>query len=120
MLADSDKPEMRKLVLGAIKAHPTPANRQILDKLLKDEDAGVREAAEKVANELQQMADSKSNILISSTTDNNTDNDKDSDKENFWFYPACLVRFSTKRTAAKYFPKRFIHGLDFICMCVLC
>jgi hypothetical protein len=56
MLAESDKPELRLLAMEALKEHPTPKNRKLLEKLLKDSDKGVRAAAEKVSNHLKTLS----------------------------------------------------------------
>lgn len=66
MLADCDVPRLRKLVPDVVKAHPTPQNRAILEKLLKDEDAAVREAAKKVKKELEELNRRDSGALVSS------------------------------------------------------
>ncbi|MHC4086128.1 MAG: HEAT repeat domain-containing protein [Planctomycetota bacterium] len=55
MLADDENPAFRMLVLDAIKAHPTPANRAILQNLLQDGDEEVRKAAEEVAAALKSL-----------------------------------------------------------------
>ena len=39
--------------MGAIREHPTPANRALLDKLLNDTDDQVRAAAERTAEQLK-------------------------------------------------------------------
>lgn len=52
MLAEANEPSLRLLAMGALREHPTPANRAILDKLLVDADEQVRSAAEGVAKEL--------------------------------------------------------------------
>lgn len=57
MLADADTPQLRTLVTGAIKAHPTPENREVLDKLLKDSDEQVRNEAQVAAAQLKELAD---------------------------------------------------------------
>jgi len=48
LLAAADEPALRLLVMGALKAHPTPKNLEVLNELLKGSDAMVRAAAEKV------------------------------------------------------------------------
>ncbi len=55
MLAQADEPSLRLLVMGALREHPTPANREILDKLLADDDEQVRRAAQRVKAELDEM-----------------------------------------------------------------
>ncbi|HUT28204.1 MAG TPA: hypothetical protein VMX13_00320 [Sedimentisphaerales bacterium] len=57
ILADSEKPEFRSLVMGAIRERPTPENREILKRLLKDGDEQVRTAAEAAAAELKKLKD---------------------------------------------------------------
>ncbi len=52
MLADAGEPSLRLLVMGALREHPTPANRVILQKLLHDDNEQVRQAAQAVAAEL--------------------------------------------------------------------
>jgi len=56
MLAESDQPQLRLLVMGAIRAHPTPENRAILQKLLEDPDQQVRAAAAEVRENLKDLA----------------------------------------------------------------
>ncbi len=56
MLADAGEPELRLMVMGALKSHPTPANRAILAKLLKDPNASVRAAAETASAALKALA----------------------------------------------------------------
>ena len=55
MLADADQPELRLLVMGALREHPIPANRVIMKKLLQDSDEKVRKAAEEVASALKTL-----------------------------------------------------------------
>ena len=43
---------LRLLAMGALRQHPTSANRAILDELLADADEQVRSVAEGVAKEL--------------------------------------------------------------------
>ncbi|HUT28203.1 MAG TPA: hypothetical protein VMX13_00315 [Sedimentisphaerales bacterium] len=56
MLAESEEPELRLLVMGALKAHPTPENRKVLEKLLNDSDERVRSAAMEVQEDLKVLA----------------------------------------------------------------
>jgi hypothetical protein len=56
MLAESDKPDLRLLAMDALREHPTPKNRKLLEKLLKDSDKGVRAAAEKVSGQLKTLS----------------------------------------------------------------
>lgn len=55
MLADSDEPGLRLLVMGALREHPIPANRAILQKLLQDSDEEVRKAAKEAATALKTL-----------------------------------------------------------------
>jgi len=55
MLAGADQPKLRLLVMGALREHPTPEHRQMLDKLLNDADPAVRTAAEEVAERLKAL-----------------------------------------------------------------
>ncbi|MCK4294779.1 MAG: HEAT repeat domain-containing protein [Planctomycetes bacterium] len=64
MLVDSNEPELRLLVMGVLKEHPTPANRAILQKLLQDSDEEVRKAAEEVAAELKALAEMSVKKLV--------------------------------------------------------
>lgn len=56
MLAGSDQPQLRLLVTPAIQSHPTPQNRQILEKLLNDGDEAVKFAAMTARHELEALA----------------------------------------------------------------
>jgi hypothetical protein len=49
MLAEANEPSLRLLVMGALREHPTPAHRAILQRLLHDPDEQVRGAAQAVA-----------------------------------------------------------------------
>ncbi len=53
MLAGAGEARLRVLVMGAVREHPTPENRALLDKLLNDSDDAVRAAAERTAEELK-------------------------------------------------------------------
>ncbi len=55
MLADANEPQLRLIVMGALRENPTPANRAVLKKLLNDSDEQVRSAAKQVALELEQL-----------------------------------------------------------------
>jgi hypothetical protein len=57
MLAKADDPKLRVLVMGALRSYPTPAHQVLLEQLLKDPEATVREAAEKTAEELKILAE---------------------------------------------------------------
>jgi hypothetical protein len=48
MLGNATESELRLLVMGALREHPTPANRKLLEVLLADENEQVREAARRV------------------------------------------------------------------------
>jgi len=56
MLAGADQPRLRLMVMGALREHPTPEHRQMLDKLLNDADPAVRAAAAEVAERLKALA----------------------------------------------------------------
>lgn len=64
MLVDSNEPELRLLVMGALKEHPTPANRAILQKFLQDSNEEVRKTAEEVAAELKALAEMSVKKLV--------------------------------------------------------
>jgi hypothetical protein len=57
MLGQDADPALRVLVLDAIKTHPTPANREILQTLLKDDDEQVRGQAEDTGAALSALAE---------------------------------------------------------------
>ena len=54
-LATSANPEHRRWVIPQIKILPDSTNRDTLARLLKDEDPSVREVAEKVATDLEEL-----------------------------------------------------------------
>ena len=56
MLAENADPELRLLVPDVLRAHPTAANRTILQKLLHDPDERVRAAAETAQARMQELA----------------------------------------------------------------
>ena len=56
MLADAEEPVLRLLVMDTLRSHASPAHRAILQRLLDDPDASVRQAAKNVANELAELA----------------------------------------------------------------
>jgi len=56
VLAASDEPALRLMVMGALREYPTPENRQLLERLLKDADPQVRAAANDVAEQLEALA----------------------------------------------------------------
>jgi len=55
LLADATEPELRLLVMGGLREHPTPANRQRLEELLQDDNTRVRAAAQEVRRELAEL-----------------------------------------------------------------
>jgi hypothetical protein len=55
VLAEAKSAKVRLLVMPALRRYPTPANREILHKLLNDEDEQVHRAAEEVAAELARI-----------------------------------------------------------------
>jgi hypothetical protein len=65
MLVESPYPHLRILVMGAIKERPTPLNRQLLDKLLKDDDEQVRAGAQKVKEQLKAIEEMSFEELMS-------------------------------------------------------
>ena len=67
MLAESDKPQLRLMAMGALKQYPTPANRAILQGLLKDKDATVQKAAMEIDADLRKLA-AQSPLQYSSDT----------------------------------------------------
>ncbi len=68
ILAEDPDPEIRTLVLGALRACPTPANRTVLAMLLNDPDPKVRAAAQKVQRELQELAATPPSTFASNAT----------------------------------------------------
>ncbi|MEJ2646863.1 MAG: HEAT repeat domain-containing protein, partial [Sedimentisphaerales bacterium] len=65
MLADANEPALRLLVMGALRENPTPANREILKKLLNDSDEHVRVAAQQVEAELETIKKTVLDELVS-------------------------------------------------------
>ena len=59
MLIESDKPQLRLLVMGALKEHPIPSNMAILKKFLNDSGEEVHNAAEHVMLELEQLKETE-------------------------------------------------------------
>ena len=55
VLAGAKSAKVRLVVMPALRRYPTPANREILHKLLNDEDEQVHRAAEEVAAELRRI-----------------------------------------------------------------
>lgn len=56
MLAHSDRPDLRRLALYAVEAHPSPAHKILLDQLLLDTDPEVNTAARAVEQNLEDLA----------------------------------------------------------------
>ncbi len=56
MLAKADKPELRRMAIGALREYPIPQYQKLLDKLLKDPDATVRTAAREASLQLKRLA----------------------------------------------------------------
>jgi hypothetical protein len=65
ILAEHKDPDLRKMLLEAIKAHPAEANRKILEKLLKDEDYSVQAGAQEVSDYLEEIANIPLEELVS-------------------------------------------------------
>ena len=65
MLAQDADPALRMLVLDAIKNHPSPDNREMLQKLLNDDSEQVRHAARDTAAALMALAELPLNSLLS-------------------------------------------------------
>ena len=59
MLANSDKPALRLLVVDVLREFPDPDNQKLLNKLHADPDAAVRAAADKALRELKSFAAEK-------------------------------------------------------------
>ncbi|MCP4641596.1 MAG: HEAT repeat domain-containing protein [bacterium] len=68
MLAADDDPALRVLVMGALRAHPTTANRAILAKLVNDPDDSVRAAAVDVRAHLDELAATPPSAFVSDPT----------------------------------------------------
>jgi hypothetical protein len=56
-LAGADDADLRLMVMGALREHPTPQNRRLLEQLLEDTDPAVRESAKEAATYLKSLAD---------------------------------------------------------------
>lgn len=56
MLARSGRPDLRKMALPALRAHPTPRNQALLSSLLQDSDVEVRKSAHSVKEDLDRLA----------------------------------------------------------------
>jgi len=67
-LARSSDPALGMVCLGALRSHPSPAHRALLESFLKDPDAGVRSAAEKVRDDLARLASTPLSELVSDPT----------------------------------------------------
>jgi HEAT repeat protein len=65
MLVQDADPALRMLVLDAIKNHPTPENREILQKLLMDDDEQVKRQAKDTTYELKALAETPLTALRS-------------------------------------------------------
>ncbi len=65
MLAEAEEPSFRMLVMGALREHPTPDHRALLDKLLADENEQVRQKAQEVAAELETLRNMRLEALSS-------------------------------------------------------
>ena len=82
MLAESDDPDLRLMVIGALREHPTPQHQRLLEQLLEDPAPAVRAAAKNVAAYLRTLAaesparyasDVPSSTRTTSTTTNQGD-----------------------------------------------
>jgi len=67
ILAEDENPSLRRSVLDAVKAHPTPENRTILQKLVADDNERVRSAAEETVSELKILTRMASAEFVSSS-----------------------------------------------------
>jgi hypothetical protein len=67
MLAEAEEAELRLLVMDTLRAHPTPAHRAILQKLVNDSDPSVRQVAEGVAADLEKLAETPPTEFSSAT-----------------------------------------------------
>jgi len=56
MLAGSEDPDLRLMVMGALREHPTPEHRRLLEQLLEDPVPAVRTAAMDVEAHLKALA----------------------------------------------------------------
>ncbi len=56
MLAKAENPELRLMVMGALKALPSAQHQELLAQLLHDPDPAVRAAAEEAAEHLKELA----------------------------------------------------------------
>lgn len=64
MLADATDPALRILVMGALRAHPSPENRKLLTRLESDADPQVRSAAKDVRDALNRLSAARPADLI--------------------------------------------------------
>ena len=48
VLVSAEESDIRKLGIAALRQHPTPRNRKLLQSLLHDEDDSIKESAEEV------------------------------------------------------------------------
>ncbi len=69
LLAESERPELRILVIDVLQAHPSPENRVILNKILQDPNRSLRTAAEKVSRRLRKLAEVAPNELAAGAPD---------------------------------------------------
>jgi CheY-like chemotaxis protein len=67
MLAEANEPQLRLIVMDVLREHPIPANRAILEKLLRDSDQQVRSAAEQIAKELEKLRETSPVQLAAGT-----------------------------------------------------
>ena len=65
ILARNENPMLRILPLEAIRRFPTANNRKILERLLSDSDEQVRNAAQQVAAELEEIKNTQVEELVS-------------------------------------------------------
>ena len=65
ILVKSENPTLRVLPLEAIRRFPTAANREVLEQLLNDSDEEVRNAAQQVAAELEEIKNIPVSELVS-------------------------------------------------------
>ncbi len=81
-LAESDDPDIRLLVTGALREYPTPRHRRLLEQLLEDPSPAVRAAAKDVSTYLKTLAAEKptryaSGILSTTKTTSTIPNQRD-------------------------------------------
>ena len=81
-LAESDDPDDRLMVVGALREYATPRHRRLLEQLLEDPSPAVREAAKDVSTYLKKLAAEKpiryaSDVPASTKTTSTTPNQGD-------------------------------------------